>query len=45
MRAWQLNWDEDTDAPILPPDPTRVGPSISRNQFVSGGDIWTIADD
>ena len=45
MRAWQLNWDEDTDAPVLPQDPTRIGPSISRDQFVAGGDIWTIVDD
>lgn len=42
MRSWNLNWD-DTDEPVAPP--MNVGPSLNRNQFVSGGDVWTIADD
>jgi hypothetical protein len=44
VRAWQLNWDEDTDAPIAP-QVFKEKPSLQRGQFVSGGDIWTIADD
>jgi hypothetical protein len=40
MRAWSLNWDEDSE-PIVPPVPR----GLDRNQFISGGDIWTTVDD
>lgn len=43
VRAWNLNWDE-TDEPVAPQIFTEK-PSLQRGQFVSGGDIWTIADD
>jgi hypothetical protein len=40
MRAWSLNWDEDSE-PIVPPVPR----GLDRNQFISGGDIWTTVED
>jgi hypothetical protein len=43
MRAWNLNFD-DTDEPV-PPQIQKEGPAIGRNQFVAGGDLWTIAED
>ena len=42
QRTWDLNFDE-TDEPVAPQIPK--GPTINRNQFVAGGDIWTVVDD
>jgi predicted nucleic acid-binding Zn ribbon protein len=39
-RVWNLTWGEDSE-PILP----QVGKGPDRNQFVQGGDIWTVVDD
>jgi hypothetical protein len=43
QRSWNLNWD-DRDEPVAP-QVQRDTPSLARNQFRVGGDIWTIADD
>lgn len=37
VRAWSLNWGEDSE-PVVPPT---GAPRLRPNQFVSGGDIWT----
>lgn len=41
--TWNLHWDE-TDEPVAP-QIYREQASLKRDQFVSGGDIWTVADD
>lgn len=41
--TWNLNFDE-TDEPVAP-QVYKEQPSLKRDQFVSGGDIWTIVDD
>lgn len=40
QRVWNLTWGEDHE-PILP----QSGRGLNRDQFVSGGDIWTVVDD
>lgn len=42
-RSWNLNFN-DTDEPVAP-QIYRETPSLSKNQFVAGGDVWTKADD
>jgi hypothetical protein len=44
VRAWNLNFNEDTDAPIAP-QIYREQPSLKRGQFTAGGDVWTVVDD
>jgi hypothetical protein len=38
-RAWSLNWDEDRDAPVSPPDMN--APHLTSNQFVDDGAVWS----
>lgn len=39
QRSWSLNWDEDRDAPVSPPDTN--APYLGNNQFVDDGVVWT----
>lgn len=42
-RVWKLTHDE-TDEPVAP-QIYREGTTLRRDQFVAGGDIWTVVDD
>ena len=43
QRSWDLNWD-DRDEPIAP-QLYIERPSLQRNQFTGGGDVWTVVDE
>lgn len=43
MMTWNRNFG-DTVEPV-PPQIQKERPNIAQNQFVAGGDLWTIVDD